>query len=72
MFIVQVMQEKVQENLFNVDIYTQTKTTWNDSDWLMQEKATFYWSRSRLKWKSWKNEKLAHLRFRRKHISEKC
>ena len=27
------------------DTYTQTKTTWNNSDWLVHKKATFYWSR---------------------------
>ena len=45
MFIVQVVREKLQESLFNVEAYTQTKTTWNNSDWLAHEKATFYWSR---------------------------
>ena len=28
-----------------IDTYTQTKTTWNNSDWLVHKKATFYWSR---------------------------
>ena len=45
MFIVQVLREKVQESLFNVDAYTQTKTTWKNSDWLAHKKATFYCSR---------------------------
>ena len=45
MFIVQVVREKVQESPFNVDAYRQTKATWNNSDWLVHEKATFYWSR---------------------------
>ena len=41
----QVVREKVQESLLNADAYSQTKTTWNNSDWLAHEKATFYWSR---------------------------
>ena len=41
----QVVREKEQESLLNADAYSQTKTTWNNSDWLAHEKATFYWSR---------------------------
>ena len=42
---VQVGRAKGKESLFNADAYTQTKTTWNNSDWLAHENATFYWSR---------------------------
>ena len=42
---VQVGRAKVQESLFNADAYTQTKSTWNNSDWLAHEIATFYWPR---------------------------
>ena len=41
MFIVQIVREKEQERLFNVDAYTRTKITWNNSDWLLHEKAFF-------------------------------